>query len=208
MDDQRRNQESRPQTSGDPVMRPQEPLTGGQTPTGTGASQDPLMNRMKSTSMQPEAPGMHKETEGTVKSAASDAMEQAKSTAGKTAANVRSMLQERLDTGYHKAEERLSSAVSDMRRVADTLEQQGQPGASKIVNSATRQGERLTSYMEHKSAEDLLADANRYAREHVWMVVAGGMLLGVVAARFLKASGAETATQPQSQPETSYARAA
>lgn len=207
MDDQRRNQESRPQTSGDPVTRPQEPATGGQASTGTGAIRDPLMKRMESTSAEPQAPEMHRETEDTVKSAASEAMEQAKSTASKTATNIRSMLQERLDTGYRKAEERLSSVVSDMRKAADTLEQQGQPGASKIVNSATKQAERLTSYMESKSAEDLLAEANRYAREHMWIVIAGGMLLGVAAARFLKASG-ETTSQPQSQPETGYARAA
>lgn len=217
MDDQRKNQESRPQTSSDPLRRgesmgqnPTSPTTGPATGStaggymGTGMPRDPI-----TTPREPAQPEMqeHMKTGGE-KSTTSEVVDQAKTTASKTASNVKGMLRDRLDTGYHKAGERLNSTVGDMRKVADSLDQQGQPGASKLVNSATKQAERLTSYMESKSAEELLDDASTYARKHMWAVVAGGAVLGLIAARFLKASSVEPPEQQASQPMTGYVRAA
>lgn len=127
-------------------------------------------------------------------------MEQAKETATKTADEVGGMIQKQLDTGVHMAGERLSGAVKNLTEVADTLEERGNTGASKLVHSATDRAERMTHYLENADSERMLSDANRYAREHMWVVVAGGALLGVVASRFLKASLSTPATHSQQSP--------
>ncbi|HET9592179.1 MAG TPA: hypothetical protein VFP17_04615, partial [Solirubrobacterales bacterium] len=53
---------------------------------------------------------------------------------------------------------------------------------------AAEQTERVGSYLKEKGPDEMLHDVEDFGRERPWAVLAGGLALGVVAARFLKAS--------------------
>lgn len=140
-------------------------------------------------------------------------MDEAKQTAAETAHDVGGMLQEQMDAGVHMAGERLREAVRSLNEVADTLEQRGNKGASDVVHSAADRAEGVTNYLESASTKEMLQEANRFAREHMWSVVVGGAVLGIIASRFLKASlstpasqgsGSEGSGRPAGYPGTGY----
>lgn len=127
-------------------------------------------------------------------------MDKAKQTATKTAQNVGETLQDKMDSGVHLAGQRLEGAVKNLHEVADTLEERGNQSAADLIERAAEPAERVTKYLETTNTQALLADGERYAREHTWTVVIGGALLGVVASRFLKAS----LSAPVSQSSSTY----
>jgi hypothetical protein len=64
--------------------------------------------------------------------------------------------------------------------------------AGRSVFGATGQAadgiERLGSYLERQSGEGLMRDVESFARRRPWMLAGIGMVVGVAAARFVKAS--------------------
>jgi hypothetical protein len=51
--------------------------------------------------------------------------------------------------------------------------------------------QRLGGYLEESDADRILGDVEDFARRQPWAVVAGGLALGFMAARFMKASSSE-----------------
>jgi hypothetical protein len=117
-------------------------------------------------------------------SATDRAKEQAQQAAGEAKTNLRSQLDQRSTDAGHK----VGGFASDVRSVGEQLRQQGKDQPAKLADQAADRAERLGSYLSESDADRILGDVEDFGRRQPWVVVAGGVALGLVASRFLKAS--------------------
>jgi ElaB/YqjD/DUF883 family membrane-anchored ribosome-binding protein len=94
-----------------------------------------------------------------------------------------------------KLDERTTEAGSQMRRFGEALRRtgeeirsEGSDGAARLADQAAERIQGLGSYLEHKRGDELMADAEGFARKRPWAVAGIGLVAGFVASRFLKAS--------------------
>jgi hypothetical protein len=75
-----------------------------------------------------------------------------------------------------------------LRRSGNDLSGEGNGSAAQLTGQAADRIERLGSYLEQKRGDELMRDVETFARRRPWMLAGLGMLAGVAAARFMKAS--------------------
>src|SRR4029079_14886784 len=68
-----------------------------------------------------------------------------------------------------------------------TMEQEGTPGM-QLVDRAATQVERTARYLSQSDGRQLLNDFEGVGRRNPWAMIGGGIVLGLIGARFLKAS--------------------
>jgi len=115
---------------------------------------------------------------------AGQAQEKAREAAGKAQEGVR----QQIDQRSTEAGERVSSTAQDLRSVGEELRKQGKDGPAKLADRAAEQTERVGGYLKDNGPDKMLEDVEDFGRQRPWAVLAGGIAVGVVAARFLKAS--------------------
>src|SRR3954463_2288736 len=115
---------------------------------------------------------------------AGEAQEKARDAAGKAQETVR----QQVDQRSTHAGEQVASTAQDLRSVGEELRKQGKDAPAKLADRAAEQTEKVGSYLKEKGPDEMLHDVEDFGRQRPWAVLAGGMALGVVAARFLKAS--------------------
>jgi hypothetical protein len=115
---------------------------------------------------------------------AGQAQEKARDAAGKAQDTVR----QQVDQRSTEAGEKVAAQAEDLRSVGEELRKQGKDGPAKLADRAAEQTEKVGSYLKEKGPDEMLHDVEDFGRERPWAVLAGGLALGVVAARFLKAS--------------------
>ena len=82
----------------------------------------------------------------------------------------------------------MTSIADAMRRTGEQLRNDGKDGPAKVTDQAAERAERLGGYLRDSDADRILGDVEAFARRQPWAVAAGGVVLGFVASRFLKAS--------------------
>jgi hypothetical protein len=115
---------------------------------------------------------------------AGEAQEKARDAASKAQENVR----QQVDSRTTQAGEQVSSTAQDLRSVGEELRKQGKDTPAKLADRAAEQTEKVGSYLKDSNPDKMLHDVEDFGRQRPWAVMAGGLALGVVAARFLKAS--------------------
>jgi hypothetical protein len=118
----------------------------------------------------------------------SGAKEQAKQTAQDAAFTVRDRLRDQVDQRSSQAGEQVGTVASDLRQVSDQLREQGKDGPAKIGNQAADRVEQVGSYLSESGPDKILRDVEDLGRRQPLLALAGGVVLGLAAARFLKAS--------------------
>jgi hypothetical protein len=116
------------------------------------------------------------------------AREQASEQAQKAAGQAKSTLRSQVDQRSTEAGQKVGGFASDVRAVGDQLREQGKDRPAKMADEAADRAERLGRYLSESDADRILADVEDFGRRRPWVVVAGGVTLGFVASRFLKAS--------------------
>jgi hypothetical protein len=116
-------------------------------------------------------------------------MEQAKYKANEIKQEASGMMYSQADKGSTQAGEKLHATAEDLHSVSETLHERGRDSTADIVDQAASQAERLASYLRNSSGEAILRDAQDYARRQPLLTVIGGVALGFLAARFVRASG-------------------
>ena len=125
-------------------------------------------------------------------------------------------LQDQFDKRSTKAGSQVRSLAAALRRSGNDLSNEGNGDASQLTTQAADRLERVGSYLEQKSGDELMHDIETFARRRPWMLAGLGMLAGVVAARFVKASseqryggyrgsGGQWPTRPGAQDSTASA---
>jgi hypothetical protein len=140
-------------------------------------------------------------TQDKIQEVAGQAQEKAGEAAGKAQESIRRQIDERST----EAGERVGGTAGDLRSVGEELRKQGKDGPARLADRAAEQTEKVGSYLRDKSSDDLLHDVEDFGRQRPWAVLAGGVALGTVAARFLKASSRDryrqrTSPQPSRPP--------
>ena len=117
-----------------------------------------------------------------------EAREQAQEKAQEAAGQARSRLQREVDERSTQAGERVRSTASDLRSVSQQLRNQGKDSPARLADQAADRVERVGGYLAESDADRILRDVEDFGRRRPLAVMAGGIALGLVAARFLKAS--------------------
>jgi hypothetical protein len=113
---------------------------------------------------------------------------QAQEKAQEAGARAQDMLREQVDQRSTQAGEKVSGTAGDLRSVGEELRNQGKETPAKLADQAAERTERIGSYLAKSDADRLLSDLEEFGRRRPWAVLAGGVVVGITAARFLKAS--------------------
>ena len=109
------------------------------------------------------------------------------------------MKEQALETGGEKLRSQVDERSTQIGRQAKNLAQvlrrsgaelgaQGNGSTARITSQAAQRLERVGSYLEQARGDDLVRDAERFARKRPWLVAGAAAVAGLVASRFLKAS--------------------
>jgi hypothetical protein len=143
----------------------------------------------------------------TTDQAKDQAKEKAQQAAGQAKQKAGSQLRSQVDQRSTDAGHRVDGFASDVRTVGESLRDQGKDHPAKLAEQAADGAERVGSYLKESDADRILGDVEDFGRRQPWAVIAGGVVLGLVAARFLKASASDRyqqRTNGQPPERTSY----
>ena len=104
------------------------------------------------------------------------------------AGSAQEKLREQLDQRSTKAGETVSGTARDMRSVGEELRKQGKDTPARFADRAAEQTERFGSYLKEADSDRMISDLEDFGRRQPLAVLAGGLVVGIAAARFLKAS--------------------
>ena len=119
----------------------------------------------------------------------SQAQQQVQEKAQQAKHQVGDRLREQLDERSSQAGEQVQSFAAAMRRTSRQLEDEGKEGPARYAEQVAGYVERAGTYLKDKSANSIFSDAEDLACRRPWMVAGGAVVVGLVASRFLKASG-------------------
>lgn len=97
-------------------------------------------------------------------------------------------LRDQIDQRSNEAGSQVRSLGEALRRGGDDLSNEGNPSGARLARQAADRVERVGSYLEQKRGDEVMRDLETFARRRPWMLAGLGMLAGVAAARFMKAS--------------------
>lgn len=117
-----------------------------------------------------------------------EAAGQAQERAQEATAKTQDMLRGQVGQRSTQAGERVSGTAQDLRSVSEELRSQGKETPAKLADKAAERTEQVGSYLTDSDPDKLLADVEDFGRRQPWAVLAGGVVVGLAAARFLKAS--------------------
>jgi uncharacterized protein YjbJ (UPF0337 family) len=124
------------------------------------------------------------QAKGQVQQAAGQATDQARQAAGQ----ARHWARTEVDRRSTVAGEKLGAQASDLRTVGEELRKQGKDGPARMAEQVADRAERVGRYLTESDAERILGDVEDLGRRNPWAVMAGAVVVGFVASRFLKAS--------------------
>jgi hypothetical protein len=128
------------------------------------------------------------EGSSTAQEKAQEVKGQAQEKVQETAQQAQGMLRGQIDERSTQAGEQISSTAGDLKSVGEELRKQGKDTPAKLADNAAERTEQLGSYLESADSDRILSDLEDFGRRQPWVVLAGGLALGLVGARFLKAS--------------------
>ena len=154
-------------------------------------------------------------TSGNTKEQAADVVDAAKQTAQQQAGEVtekaRGVLRRQVDQRSTQAGEQAVSVAETLRQTASQIRGEGDPQKARFASVADQGAdrfERMGSYLTDADGEEILGRVEDMARQQPWLVAGAGLLAGIAAARFMKASSRERYYQRSRsyvQPQSVYA---
>jgi ElaB/YqjD/DUF883 family membrane-anchored ribosome-binding protein len=124
-------------------------------------------------------------------STAQQAQEQVKEKTQEASEKARSTLRDQVDSRSTQAGEQISQQAGDLRTLSQELRNQGKDGPAKLAEQAADRAEKVGGYLSRSDSDRILRDAEEFGRSKPWAVIAGGLAVGFIASRFLKASSSD-----------------
>jgi len=119
-----------------------------------------------------------------VTSQVSEGAEQAKQ-------NLLEQGRQQMDDRTTTAGEQLSGFADVARKVASQLREEGNEPHAKAADTVAQKVEQVGGYLKDADSHKMLRDLEDFGRRQPAALAAGGVVLGLLAARFLKASSAQ-----------------
>jgi hypothetical protein len=135
-----------------------------------------------------EKPSSRDDAKAEVQQRAAEAKDQAKEKAQEVGKRAQSALRDQLDSRSTEVGHKVTSTAGDVGAVGDELRRQGKETPARLADQVAERGERVGRYLQEADADRIVADVEDFGRRQPVAMLAGGLLLGFAAARFLKAS--------------------
>lgn len=115
---------------------------------------------------------------------------------------AKSAAETRMSVGVSAASDTLQQTAHAIRQSGQSLREQEQTQVATLADSAAVQVERVAGYLQGTDARQLIGDVEGLARREPVLFLAGGLGLGLLAARLLKSSsaGGDQSASFKSQP--------
>jgi hypothetical protein len=126
---------------------------------------------------------------GQAQQMAGQVADQAQQKTGQMAEQIKQQASSRLSGQVDRAAEGLGNLSQALLSVSGQLRQQDQALVAEYTSRTAEQVQRAASYLRGKDVDQLVDEAERFARRQPVVFVSGAFALGLVAARFLKSSG-------------------
>jgi broad specificity phosphatase PhoE len=123
-----------------------------------------------------------------VKERASEGAQQVKEKASEAKVQTRQRLSEQLNDRSTQAGEQMTRTAGALRQTAKQLRGDQQAQGAQVLDGVAQRVEQLGQYLTANDGDRMLRDVERMARQQPWLVVGGGVVLGLLGARFMKAS--------------------
>jgi hypothetical protein len=107
------------------------------------------------------------------------------------AEQARGKLRDQVDTRSTEIGQQVSGTGEAIREAASQLRQKGQDGPAQATEQAAEKMEQAGRWLTESDADRILSDVEDFARRQPWAVLAGGLVAGFAASRFLKSSSRE-----------------
>jgi len=138
-----------------------------------------------------EVADSRQQDEGVRERAASTAQDAASTTQEK-AMELRSrgadQLRQQLDSRTSDAGRQTRDVARALKQTSEQLRTDGKSQAAGITETAAERVEHFGRYLERVDGNELLNDAERFARRRPWLLAGIGLVAGVAASRMMKAS--------------------
>jgi hypothetical protein len=100
-------------------------------------------------------------------------------------------LKQEVDQRSTQAGQQVNTVAKDVRSVAEELRTQGKDTPARYAEQAAEKVQSAGQWLENADGDQILRDVEGFARRNPWAFAAGGLVLGLAASRFLKASSSE-----------------
>lgn len=107
------------------------------------------------------------------------------------ATEVRGKVRDQVDARSTEIGQQVSGTSEAIREAASQLRQKGQDGPARATEQAAEKMEQAGRWLTESDADRILGDVEDFARRQPWAVLAGGLVVGFAASRFLKSSSQE-----------------
>jgi hypothetical protein len=116
---------------------------------------------------------------------------QAQEKAREVAGQAKGRFKEQVDQRSTEAGQQITTVATDVRSVADELRSQGKDTPARYAEQAAEKVQTAGQWLEGADGDQILRDVEDFARRNPWAVAAGGLVVGLAASRFLKASSSQ-----------------
>ena len=120
--------------------------------------------------------------------------------AHEAAGQARNRVRDEVDTRSTQAGRQAETVASDVRSVSEHLRSEGRDKPAELADKAAARVAELGDYLKRSDGDAILRDVERFGRDKPWAVMAGGVMLGLAASRFLKASSSRRYHEQESSP--------
>jgi vacuolar-type H+-ATPase subunit H len=124
----------------------------------------------------------------------SEVTQQATETVGQLASSAKHQVTSQIDTQKQKASDTLTSVARALRQTGSQLRSQDQAPVADYTSKAADQVERLSTFLRDHDVNDILHEAEQFARRSPALFLGGAFALGLLGARFLKSSSQQRQT--------------
>ena len=129
----------------------------------------------------------------TVADTASQVAHQAQERAGEIVQRATERGREQITSHKERAAEGLETFANATRRVGYDLRARDNTAIADITDTAAAQAERLGTFLRQTDVNDMVRGVTQFGRTQPFLFLGGAFVLGVVGARFLKASAQQAA---------------
>lgn len=102
---------------------------------------------------------------------------------------ARSRVRSAFEHQQQRAAEELGGVASALHNAADQLNQQNRGNAARFADTAAERVERFAETLRRRDVDDLLGQAEGFARRQPEVFIGGAFVIGFLFARFVKSSG-------------------
>jgi hypothetical protein len=133
------------------------------------------------------------------KDAAKQAMEQVQQKAQEVAGQAQTQAKSAIANRKDQAVDQLGGVAQMFRTTGNELRNQNKESFAQYADKVADQVERVSSYLEERDVDQLLGEAENFARRQPELFLGGAFIVGLLVGRFIKSSSERRMAQRAAQ---------